>query len=62
MPKKKIYILVGDIKYPGRIAVKANGLDEALRKAEQGEFEVFEHINKCLAFEWNGNEDTVEEC
>lgn len=62
MSKEKQYILVGDIKYPGRVIVKARNLNEAVRRAEnEFDFEVFDKANKNLAFEWNGDCDTVEE-
>jgi hypothetical protein len=54
------WFLVGDIAHPGRICVVAYNLDEALDKANQGEFVVFDEQNDCLAFDWNGDEDSIE--
>jgi len=59
--KQKRFILTGDIKHPGRIAVNASTLEEALRKAEDGEFSVYDESHKILAFEWNGDQNSVEE-
>jgi hypothetical protein len=62
MSKEKTYILVGDIKYPGRVTVKARSLNEAVIKAENKfDFEVYDKDTKNLAFEWNGDRDTIEE-
>jgi len=55
----KRYYLTGDIAHPGRICVVARSLDEALEKANAGEFTVFDEQNDCLAFDWNGDEDSV---
>jgi hypothetical protein len=57
---EKRYILMGDIAHPGKISVIASSLDEALEKADAGEFVVFDEQNDCLAFDWNGDEDSVE--
>lgn len=57
---EKRYILMGDIAHPGRISVIASSLDEALEKADAGEFVVFDEQDDCLAFKWNGDEDYVE--
>ena len=57
---EKTFILVGDIKYPGRVSVRAKSLEEAVHKAERGDFEVYDKTSKCLDFEWNGDQDTVE--
>ncbi len=59
-PKKKRFILTGDISHPGRIAVEAETLDEAVQKADDGDFEVYDEHGKCLAFDWNGDDSTVE--
>ena len=58
MPKD--FILTGDIRHPGKIKVTAETLEEALKKADDGDFVVYDEMNKCLAFDWNGDESTVE--
>jgi hypothetical protein len=55
------FILVGDIRHPGRVSVKARTREEAVELAEKGEFEVYDETKKCLAFDWNGDDATVEE-
>lgn len=55
------YLLTGDIRHAGRVAVEADTPDEAVRKAAEGEFEVFDEMHRCLAFDHNGEEPTVEE-
>ena len=57
---KRSYLLVGDILHPGRILVKATSLGHALTLADNGEFGVYEEQNDCLAFHWNGDEESVE--
>lgn len=54
------FIIVGDICHPGRIDVEADTLDEALDKAEAGQFVVHDKQDDCLAFTWNGDVDTIE--
>lgn len=54
------FILTGDIRHPGRIKVEAASLEEAVKKAEDGDFEVYDESHKILAFDWNGDEDSVE--
>jgi hypothetical protein len=55
------FVFVGDIKHPGRVVVKAKSFDEAVKKVEDDfDFEVYDEQHSCLAFEWNGDEDTVE--
>ena len=56
----KRFIFTGDIQHPGRVSVKAKTLEEALKKAEDGDFDVYDESNDCLAFEWNGDKATVE--
>jgi hypothetical protein len=56
----KRYILMGDIIYSGRISVLARSLDEALERADAGEFTVFDEQSNNLAFDWNGDDDSVE--
>jgi len=53
------YILTGDILHPGRICVEARSLNEALRAAGDGKFVVYGEQGDCLAFNWNGEPDTV---
>lgn len=60
MAKEKTFTFTGDIKFPGRVSVKARTLEEAIIKADTGEFTVFDKSNKHLAFDWNGDKDTVE--
>ena len=54
----KTYILVGDICHPGRITVQAETLEEAVEKADEGDFVVYDEDGKNLAFTWN--RDVVE--
>ncbi len=58
-PRKR-FILTGDILHPGRVVIEARDLDEALRRAADGDFEVYDESKKQLGFEWNGDPDTVE--
>ncbi len=51
------YILTGDVQHPGRISVEADTLLEALAKAEEGQFIVYDEQDDCLAFIWNGDTD-----
>jgi hypothetical protein len=51
---------MGDIRHPGRIKVKAATLKEAIKKAEAGDFAVYDESGKTLAFDWNGDKDSVE--
>ena len=48
------YYLVGDIRHPGKVVVVADLPQEAIDKAENGEFEVFDESSKHLAFDWGG--------
>lgn len=54
------FILMGDVLHAGKIRVEASSLEEAIRKAEDGDFEVYDESGKNLAFDWNGDEDSVE--
>ena len=56
----KTWILIGDILHPGKVQVEAETIDQAIAKAERGDFEVYDEMHKCLAFAWNGDEDTVQ--
>jgi hypothetical protein len=58
--KKHAFILVGDIRHAGKIRVVASSLKLALKKAGDGDFSVEDETNKCLAFEWNGDKDSIE--
>ena len=53
------FTLVGDILHPGRVTVEAESLEEALDKATDGDFVVFDEQSDALAFEWNGDTETV---
>ena len=56
------FILTGDIIHSGRVRVVADSQEEALKKAERGEFEVYEEHQKNLAFSFDGSpEDHIEE-
>jgi len=48
------YLLTGDIRHPGKIEVEAATLDQALDRADDGDFEVFDEQGKPLAFDWDG--------
>lgn len=55
------YILTGDIRHAGRVEVEADNLEEALEKADDGDFEVLDEGGKDLAFDFCGdNEGGVE--
>lgn len=41
MANEHTYILVGDIVHPGHVRVSAKSLDEAIEKAENGQFEIW---------------------
>lgn len=58
-PRKR-FILTGDILHPGSVVVEARDLEEALRKVEGGDFEVYDESKKHLGFQWNGDQSTVE--
>ena len=53
---KKFY-LTGDILKPGVVEVEAETLDEALEKAEQGEFRVYDEQDSCMGFTWCGDDE-----
>jgi len=55
-PEKK-YILTGDIIHAGRVEVSARSLEEAIDKAEDGDFKVVDEVNKDMKFEFCGDED-----
>lgn len=55
----KTFRLVGDICHPGTITVQADTPEEAVEKADQGDFVVEDEENKNLEFKWN--HDEVEE-
>jgi phage repressor protein C with HTH and peptisase S24 domain len=54
------FILVGDICHCGRVEVEADSLEEATKKADGGDFSVYDESGKPLRFEWNGDEESVE--
>jgi len=54
------YTLVGDIKHPGRVEVEADTPNDAIVKAEAGDFAVHDEQHDCLAFDWNGDVSTIE--
>jgi len=56
----KRFVLVGDICHPGRIVVEASTIDEAVKKAEDGDFTVWDESAKHLLFQWNGDPEMVE--
>ena len=56
----KTYILTGDVIHAGRVEVKANSLTEAVEKAEAGSCELME-FDRHFLFDWNGDDDSVEE-
>jgi hypothetical protein len=51
------YYLTGDIVHAGVVLVEADSLDEAIAKAEAGEFEVHDEAGKDLAFTFCGDTD-----
>ncbi len=51
---------MGDIRHAGKIRVVASSLKQALKKADDGDFSVEDETKKCLAFDWNGDKDSVE--
>jgi hypothetical protein len=51
------YILTGDIAHAGRVEVEAESLEEALAKADDGDFEVVDEDGKNLGFEFCGDTD-----
>ena len=53
--------ITGDIAHPGVIKVEAETVDEALAKADAGEFVVYDEMDSCLAFTWDGDADAIEE-
>lgn len=55
------YILTGDILHPGRIKVEANSPEEAIAKAEVGDFLVYDEMQRHLAFDHNGETPVLEE-
>lgn len=55
------FILVGDVKHPARVKVRARTRAEAVELAEQGNFTVYDESQKTLAFDWNGDDASVEE-
>ena len=48
------YLLTGDIRRPGKIEVEAATLDQALDRADDGDFEVSDEQGKPLVFDWGG--------
>jgi hypothetical protein len=54
------FMLVGDIRHAGRVEVDAASLAEALDKADAGDFVVHDEQGRLLAFDWNGDDGTVE--
>jgi hypothetical protein len=50
------FILTGDILFAGRIVVEADSAEQAIQKAQEGEFEVFDKSDKHLGFTHNGEE------
>jgi hypothetical protein len=55
------FILTGDILHAGKVAVEADTLDEAIEKAETGDFEVWDEQHKMLGFTFcEDNEGGVE--
>lgn len=55
------FLLTGDIAHAGVIAVEAETVDEALDKAEAGEFVVHDETDSCLAFTWDGDGNAITE-
>lgn len=58
--KNKTFTLTGDVRHPGRVRVRAASLAEAVEKAQQGDFTVYDEQNTCLAFDYNCDKDSVE--
>ena len=50
------FILSGEILHPGSVRVEASTMDEAIAKAEDGVFEVWNEDHKFLTFVWDGGE------
>lgn len=57
----KKFFFTGDVRHPGRVFVLANTEDEALKKLEDYEFEVYDEEDKNLAFDSNGEDPEVED-
>jgi hypothetical protein len=51
----RTYILTGDINHAGRVEVEADSLEEALSKADDGDFEVLDEDGKNLGFDFCGD-------
>ncbi len=54
------FYLTGDILHPGIIEVEADTLDDAINKAECGEFAIWEEQDNYLAFDWAGQAEDAD--
>ena len=59
--KEKSFILYGDIIHPGRVKVLAKSPKEAIEKAEDGDFVIYDEQDSCLGFAFDGSDDHISE-
>ncbi len=61
---ERMFTLYGEITHPGKVTVLAKSLDQAIEKAENldgGDFLICEEGSHNLLFQWDGNEEIIEE-
>lgn len=55
-PKIKTFKLSGDILHAGFITVQARTKNEAVRRAQAGDFTIFDEMGDTLGFDWDGGD------
>lgn len=54
------YLLSGDVTHAARVSAAATSEDEAIRKAEAGDFIIEERVEKGATFRFDGGDDHIE--
>lgn len=58
--KNQVFVLCGDIIRAGRVLVRAKDKDEAIRKAEAGDFQVHDEAKRGASFVFDGGDEHIE--
>jgi hypothetical protein len=54
------YILTGDILRAAKVSVEADSQEEAIQKAEDGDFTIYEEYHGTDGFSFDGDDDHIE--
>lgn len=54
------YILTGDIHRSAKVSVEADSSEEAIQKAQNGDFTIYEEFKHADGFTFDGDDDHIK--